>query len=75
MNKRTLVSGFAAIMMLAAPAMASAATPAKAHAAATANCKGLFGAKLKNCTAKQHSTTAAKTTSSMMTPVKPAKKY
>jgi len=73
MNRRLLVSGFAAIMVVAAPAMASTTSPVKAQAAA--NCTGLTGAKLHSCTAKLHAKTAAKPTSSMAAPVKPVKKY
>jgi len=82
MNTRTLVSGFAAIMVLAAPVMANAATPIKAQPASTATktqttsqCKGLTGAKLRSCTAKLSQKKTATGKSSMAAPVKPVKKY
>lgn len=75
MNTRTLVSGFAAIMVLAAPVMASAATPIKAQPASTvtktqttSQCKGLTGAKLRSCTAKLSQKNTATGKSSMATP-------
>lgn len=57
---RSVLAGLAAATLLASPAIASAATTHKA--AATNPCKGLKGAKLKECKATAKASKAAKPT-------------
>jgi hypothetical protein len=82
MNTRTLVSGFAAIMVLAAPVTANAATAIKAQPTSTATktqttsqFRGLTGSKLRSCTARLSQKKTGTGKSSMAALVKPAKKY
>jgi len=62
MNARLILASAAGAMLLASPLAVQAATTSKSTASAPAkpSCKGLKGAALKDCKAKQHAASKSK---------------